>query len=66
MNKTIENAPTPEEFIAALRRQSQKLHEDAASLQEMWQDENAGKFWSLAANKLDRMAASLERAWERL
>lgn len=66
MNKSIEDASTPEEFIAALRRQAQKLHEDAASLQEMWQDENAGKFWSLAANKFDCMAGSLERIWERL
>lgn len=66
MNKTIEDASTPEEFIAALRAQADKCREAQSDLQEAWQDENAGNFWSLAANKLDRMAGSLERAWERL
>lgn len=58
--KSIEEADSPEEFIAALRRQADTCREDAMELRTAHQDKTAGHFWIMAANKLDRMAAALE------
>lgn len=58
---SIEDASTPEEFIAALRRQSDKCFADALELSGAWQDRNAGKFWTVAARELDKLADKLAR-----
>lgn len=62
MSKTaIEEAATPEAFIAALRRQADQCEEDAENCQGTWQDPDAGYFWHKAAQALSRIADQLEK-----
>lgn len=61
MNESIEDATTPEAFIAALRRQAEKCDESCTELQAAWQDKNAGFFWHKAAQALERVANQLEK-----
>lgn len=58
---SIEDASTPEAFIAALRRQADKCYEAEINLQEAWQDDDAGAFWRRAGQALERIAGQLEK-----
>lgn len=60
MNESIEDASSPEAFIAALRRQAEKCGEAHTELQSVWQDEQAARFWLVAARALERVAGQLE------
>lgn len=58
---SIEDADSPEAFIAAIRKQSEKCFESSVELCAAWQSRQAGFFWNKAAQGLERLAIQLEK-----
>jgi hypothetical protein len=61
VDKSIEDADSPEAFIKALRKQSEKCMEASLELSAAWQTRTAGHFWVFASRELERMAIRLEK-----
>lgn len=59
--KTIEDADSPEAFVLALRKQSEKCFEASVELSAAWQTRSAGFFWIKAAQELERAVIRLEK-----
>ncbi len=56
----MSDAATPEDAIGILRNIALRFYEDAANLQDAWQDKYSGQFWSRLARDLDRLADKAE------
>lgn len=70
MNQTARDAmlsiQSPESLAETLRAVADKYREDAMQLQSAWQDDAAGKVWTIAADNLDRTAHVIEKYWRKI
>lgn len=54
----------PLQLISAMRLIAWDMETSATELQSAWQDKNAGKFWTVCANDLNKAADKAEKLWE--
>ena len=54
------------QLISAMRFIAWDMETSATELQSAWQDQSAGKFWTVCANDLSKAADRAEKLWESL